>query len=161
MVGPWISSVSDIVDVFIPLTVFCFPVCNGAATYNHQQLFSPSFLHQYICHIHASYCFSWCVLQHNFSGTHLLCTCLYPTLSWTIKWPIQSWHHVSWVFIVTVILILFLIMASTHPILSCVCWRPSRTFFIPIQEFFFKWLTNLSILCHSKQPSPYCPSMLL
>jgi hypothetical protein len=66
----------------------------------------------------------------NSSGTYLLCTCLYPMLSWTIKWadpkltsrfmgvyrdshayrvPYHSMHTFS---------------------TSCVCCWPSRTFFI-------------------------------
>jgi hypothetical protein len=99
----------------------------------------------------------------NSSGTHFYALACIPCSHEQSSELIQSWHHVSWVFIETVMLILFLIMASTHSVLSCVCCWPSRTFFIQqtVHAFFFKWLTNLFTLCHLKQPSPYCPSMLL
>jgi hypothetical protein len=70
-------------------------------------------------------CFS-----HNSSGTHLLCTCFIPCCHGQSSELIQSRHHISLVVIETVMLFLFLIVASTHSILSCVCCWPSRTFFI-------------------------------
>jgi hypothetical protein len=123
--------------------------------YNHQWLFSqknvsPSFLHYSICHIpvHVSCCFCWCDLQTTLLIPTFYALACISCCHGQSNELIQTWHCVSWVYIETVMLIVFLVMASTYSALSCVCCWPSRTFFIQLTvQAFFKCLTNLFTLC--------------
>jgi hypothetical protein len=146
--------------IFLSNLKLCTNVQSPVTTLLKQNV--SSFLHHSICRIHASCCFLWYDLRTALLVPTFNALAWVPYCHGQSSELIQSWHHVSWVFIETVMLIVFPFLASTYSAMSCVfCW-PSRTFFIqPTVQAFFKCLANLFTLCHLKQPSPFCPSTLL